>query len=491
MTANSDEADPISIVIAALGGEGGGVLAKWIIDAAETEGLPVQSTSIPGVAQRTGATTYYIEMERKKSGGKSVLALTPTPGAVDVMIASELLEIARALKGGYVTADRTTLIGSTHRIYSYIEKQSPTDGRFESADILRAAKVAARQLLLANLQEQAKTSRSAGNAVMLGMLAASNTLPITAQSFRLAIETGGVAVASNLRGFDAGFEAAAAILSGQPDDSLSPCIAGDAQESNPDSDALREFPAEILDTMRAAVKHLNGYQDSKYIETYLSRVRRVVAVDSAVEGFVLANEAARYLALWMAYEDVIRVADLKTRPERYLRIQSDVDANRSDLVHVTEFLRPGLREIADILPGGLARLVLKTRRSDVRSPIGKGLKLRTTTITGFLTLCVLAWLRPMRRVSYRFQQEWLRIEDWLDKVVELASRDALLAKEWVECAHLLRGYGDTYHRGLAGFLLLRKSLDLIEAAPEPAEYLKRLRTVALNDPTGKQLASLF
>ena len=47
---------PIGIAILAMGGEGGGVLADWIVDMAEHEGYPAQSTSVPGVAQRTGTT---------------------------------------------------------------------------------------------------------------------------------------------------------------------------------------------------------------------------------------------------------------------------------------------------------------------------------------------------------------------------------------------------------------------------------------------------
>jgi len=53
---------PITILIAALGGEGGGVLAEWLVETALQAGYPAQSTSIPGVAQRTGATTYYVEI---------------------------------------------------------------------------------------------------------------------------------------------------------------------------------------------------------------------------------------------------------------------------------------------------------------------------------------------------------------------------------------------------------------------------------------------
>ena len=108
-----------NILIAALGGEGGGVLADWIVAAATIAGYPIQSTSIPGVAQRTGATTYYLELFPEKladlRGVQPILALTPTPGDVDVVIASELVEAGRAIQNGFVTPTRTTLIASTSR----------------------------------------------------------------------------------------------------------------------------------------------------------------------------------------------------------------------------------------------------------------------------------------------------------------------------------------------------------------------------------------
>ena len=58
----SDEPRPVTVLIAAMGGEGGGLLSNWLINAARKQGLPLQATSIPGVAQRTGATAYYIEI---------------------------------------------------------------------------------------------------------------------------------------------------------------------------------------------------------------------------------------------------------------------------------------------------------------------------------------------------------------------------------------------------------------------------------------------
>ncbi len=105
---------PITIAILAMGGEGGGVLAEWIVDLAEHAGYIAQMTSVPGVAQRTGATNYYVELFPKtatsSNSGPPVLGVTPVAGYVDIVIASELMEAGRAVQRGLVTPDRTTFI---------------------------------------------------------------------------------------------------------------------------------------------------------------------------------------------------------------------------------------------------------------------------------------------------------------------------------------------------------------------------------------------
>src|SRR5262249_22900275 len=117
---------PITIAILAMGGEGGGVLADWLVDVAEHGAHLAQVTSVPGVAQRTGATVYYLELfadkDAKAAGRDPVLALMPVPGDIDLVVASELMEAGRAIERGLVTPERTTLIASTHRVYPMPEK---------------------------------------------------------------------------------------------------------------------------------------------------------------------------------------------------------------------------------------------------------------------------------------------------------------------------------------------------------------------------------
>src|SRR5260370_41499126 len=147
---------PITILIAAPGGEGGGVPADWITAAATARDYPVQSTSIPGVAQRTGATTYYVEIYPAKNselgGRRPVMTLTPAPSYVDVMVASELIEAGRAMQNGFVTRDRTALIASTHRIYTVAEPLQMGDGRFASEPVLPAARALATRAVLLDSQ---------------------------------------------------------------------------------------------------------------------------------------------------------------------------------------------------------------------------------------------------------------------------------------------------------------------------------------------------
>src|SRR5215471_7501289 len=134
------QAQPIKIAILAMGGEGGGVLADWIVDLGEHNGYIAQTTSVPGVAQRTGATIYYVELfpreVAERAGRMPVLALMPTPGDLDVVLASELMEAGRAVQRGLVTPDRTTLVSSTHRVYSIAEKSAMGDGRVDSAELI-------------------------------------------------------------------------------------------------------------------------------------------------------------------------------------------------------------------------------------------------------------------------------------------------------------------------------------------------------------------
>jgi indolepyruvate ferredoxin oxidoreductase beta subunit len=470
---------PTTVLIAALGGEGGGVLTGWIVDAARTAGLPVQATSIPGVAQRTGATTYYIEIwpeTRAALGGREpVLALSPAAGEVDVMLASELLETSRAIQSGLVTPDRTTLIASTHRVHTTREKMAMGDGRFDSAQLIAAARERAASCRLTDMAAIAKRADAPLGSVMLGALAGSGKLSIDASHFRDAIGTGGKAVVANLRGFEAGLTSEEMAAAKQVDDistALETWIAA-------------SFPADVHETLGHAVARLTDYQDAGYAGKHLDRLTPFAGGDPVLLGLV-----ARHLAVRMSYEDIFRVAQAKIRPARMARILAETGAGEGDVVAVTEFFKPGFAEIRDVLPKRLARWL--NRRTGLHR-WAKPMELSTTTVWGYARLRLAAWMRRNRRGTWRYAEEQSRIDRWLDQIARAATLDTGLAREIAECARLIKGYGDTHRRGLKNFDLIEAALitPALDGEIDPASAAARVaaaRDAALEDPDGTALA---
>lgn len=494
------QTEPISILIGALGGEGGGVLTDWLVSAAMAEGYPVQSTSIPGVAQRTGATTYYMEIfpvkHEELEGKQPLMSLYPSPGKVDLAIVTELVEAGRAIENGFVSPDRTTLIASNHRIYAISEKSAMGDGRIDEEHITKAIKTMAKRAIVFDLATTAQTSGSIGNAVLLGAIAACGVLPITPEFFKESIREKGIAVESNLSGFAAG------VAQVTPVDSQEKSSATQAQTNSPSqiSDKLTQhiqaaFPAETHTLVQEGVARLIDYQGKGYAKQYLKKLKAVLAADQSEKRFKVCNETARHLALWMSYEDVIRVADLKTRADRIAGIRKEAGAKPGEPVQITEFLDPGLEELTAILPPFLAKWLLK--RAESRPYWAKfrfPLKVRTDTIWGFFAQWVLARFRRLRPFTYRYQVEKQATSEWLSQIVALMEKDYDLALEWVECARLLKGYGDTYERGHANFQRIFETYlkPTLQGGPLPSAIsLQLAREAALADPEGQALQEAF
>ena len=342
------DAPLLSLLVPAVGGQGGGVLLDGIVDAALIDGYPVHGTSIPGVAQRTGSTTYYVELsgERNQSvDGTPIFSLYPVPGALDVLLAPEFLEVGRSIELGFPSPGRTTIIASTHRLYSIHEKIVTGRGIYPIEKLQAAARAFSKRLIAFDALALAREHGTEANAVLLGALAGSGVLPLSAEAFREAIRTKAVQVEANLRGFEAGFAVAAGPAAGAGEGSRgfgtplatdpSPApAAGPAAVTSPDFETLVDgFPDGLRTIVREAVARLVDYQDRAYAERYLERLRPFVQGADLELGRIVA----RHLAVWMSYEDAVRVAQLKTRASRFERIRRDKDVGAGELV-VTDFL---------------------------------------------------------------------------------------------------------------------------------------------------------
>jgi indolepyruvate ferredoxin oxidoreductase beta subunit len=460
----------LSVLISAVGGQGGAVLTEWLTRAAVREGYPVQSTSIPGVAQRTGSTIYYFELypvpEAQLGGRRPHFALYPSPGHVDSVLAAEFLELGRTIEQGFVSPDRTVSIASTHRLYSIHEKTPVGDGVFPRGELERLARQFSKRFIgfdALALARQVGMGQEV-NAILLGALAAAGILPIQTETFVAAIESHGVAVATNVKAFRAGFECvrSGSFEAGSPPpheswEEFNRARAAGLGRRGAEfltlmDEVERDFPKALFRTLGEAVARLVDYQDARYARLFLGWVAEVKTLDRDGD-WRLTERYARQLALWMAYEDGIRVAQYKSRPERFRRIARENAATGDQLVVVTDYLKPDIDEITGILPriliGPFARWAEKRWPGEGKPTFAQ--HVRTTTALGYLRLWLLARLSPLRPASWRYAKEHAVIAKYREAVARCAALNPELGEAVAHLARIIKGYGQVRRRSLAAF----------------------------------------
>lgn len=498
----SEAVRPITIAVNAIGGQGGGVLAEWMVHLAGENGFRAQYTSVPGVAQRTGATIYYLELFPEAAilpaGGKTpIMALMPASGDVDVVIASELMEAGRAMMRNFVTPDRTTLITSSHRVYGILEKSDMGDGIGDAASVREAAKLQAKQFIDFDMDALAADTGSVISSVLFGALAGSGVLPIAREAFEETIRHGKRAVETNLAGFNAGYEGARKALSGAHD---GPVVVEDPDETILRAKAttqtgkalieriLTAFPKQAHVTLYEGVKRCADYLDARYANQYLDTMAELASID-AHDANHFTVESARYLAVWMTYEDTIRVADLKTRATRFARVREEVRAGEGQLLYMTEFMHPRYVEVCEALPWWIGGPLYKMKWLEkLASPLfSKGRFIKTANMRGFLMLNAVAAMRPLKRGTLRHKTEMANIQDWLEAAKNCIEADYGLAVEIIRTQRLIKGYSDTHQRGMANF---RTIMNVIAKRPGiTGDQVMALSAAALADEHGHTLSA--
>jgi indolepyruvate ferredoxin oxidoreductase beta subunit len=467
----------IKILIPAVGGQGGGVLTEWLVQAFLLEEFEVQGIGLPGLSQRGGSTVYYLEAHPKVNPNEKrvIFSQYPVPGDVDVILAQEFLELGRVLEQGY-GSEKTTIIASTHRIYSTLEKMPISSGIYSDENLKKLATTFSSLFIGFNALQIAKENgmdELGINAILLGALGASGALPISEATYLKAIEQAGVAVGSNIKAFRIGWDY---VKSGKYKESKA-----ESQKKWEEfkkeraekldvkireeylrliSDLEREYPSRLREILGEALFRLIDYQDVWYAEKYLEELKKVHEIDKETKRgeFRLTELFAKNLALWMSYEDGIRVAELKIKPERFKRIKEEMRLKDDQMFRVTDYLKPDAEEIYGLLPNVLvAPIVRFTESSLFRKlwPKNKTITIEqkpvTTSFTGFLRLWFLTKLKSMRPYSYRYHREHSLIKKYKNHVEKFAKIDYELGCLVAKSGQMIKGYGKVRRRTMDAF----------------------------------------
>jgi len=466
----------IKILISAVGGQGGGVLSEWLFQAFLLEGFEVQGIGLPGLSQRGGSTVYYLEAIPKANPYEKPIIFSqyPVPGDVDIILAQEFLELGRVLEQGY-GSDKTTIVSSTHRIYSTLEKMPMSSGIYSEENLRKLASDFSSFFIGLNALDLAKENgldELGINAILLGALAASEALPIGEASYLKAIEQAGIAVKSNLKAFRIGWDYVRSGNYALPK-STSQRKWEDFKEErakklappwNKEYHELigrveRDYPPRLREILGEALFRLIDYQDTHYAEKYLNELDSIYEIDKKMKGgFRLTESFAKNLALWMSYEDGIRVAELKIKPDRFKRIKEDMHLREDQVFHVIDYLKPDAEEIYGLFPNVLVAPLIRFTESRIFQRFwSKNRKITfeqkpvTTSFMGFLRLWLLTKLKSMRRYSYRYHKEHSLIKKYKACLEKFAEMDYEVGCLVARSGETIKGYGNVRRRTMNAF----------------------------------------
>jgi hypothetical protein len=217
------------------------------------------------------------------------------------------------------------------------------------------------------------------------------------------------------------------------------------------------------------------YQGASYARFYVDRLKRFIGrrdVDAA-----LLCDIARLMANRMAYEDAIRIAQLKLAElaDSNGRVQSrDVKKFRFD-------------ELVDALPAVVAEPVLMVldRLGWTRRRVS--IPFSTASNWGVRRLKVEAWLRRWRMFSIRYGQERAWVERWLHMINRSLAKQPQAVGAIVETATMVQGFGDPYRQGLADWHaiidgLAKPTFDGVLPLSDLAGAIAEARAAAMPDP---------
>ena len=401
------------------------------------------------------------------------------------------------------------------------EKIEPGDGRASSDKVRATAEMASKRFIAFDMEKIAVDNGSMISASLLGALAGSGELPFPRESYERTIAASGRGVKASLAAFAGAYERARGGSAparnpvepgGVNDQAATHSPVSSAEAAHPEKgdpefggpvhgpDRLLKgwqalavrvaaLPEPVRDMAGRGLRKVVDYQDIAYGREYLDRLERAVAVDGADREFALSVAAAKHLANAMCYDDMIRVADLKTRSTRDARVRREVALGEDAILQVTEYFHPRIEEFCGTMPARLGRYIEERPKLSafLDRRINRGRRIRTDSFAGFSALWLIGGMRRWRRGLLRHAVETAHLERWYALALDHVPTDYALAVEILNCSRLIKGYSDTHVRAQSKFDRVLSALDLLKGRDDAAEWLRRLREAALKDEKGDML----
>jgi hypothetical protein len=237
------------------------------------------------------------------------------------------------------------------------------------------------------------------------------------------------------------------------------------------------LPKPVMAAASDAIHLLIEYQGASYAELYVHRLRRFVGKQGVNDAML--TDIARLMAVRMAYEDPIRIAQLKL---------AELDqASGNPAKPAVDIRKFRLEELIGALPAVVSEYVLDAL--DWAGWSNKRVSVRFSTASRFSIrrLKIEAGLRRWRLFSVRYAKERVWVERWLHMIDRSLTKQPAAAPAIVQTATMIEGYGDVYRQGLADWNaiidgLVKPTFDGVLALPDLRSAVIEARAAAMPDP---------
>lgn len=226
-----------------------------------------------------------------------------------------------------------------------------------------------------------------------------------------------------------------------------------------------------------AIDLLIAYQSTSYAQLYIDRLKRFVGRRGVDDG--LLAEIARLMAERMAYEDAIRIAQLKLEEVNAAGGLAARSADDVKKLRLDELIDALPEMVADPVLAVLDQLGWRRRRVSIRFSANTRFSVRRLRIE--------AGLKRWRLFSGRYAKERVWVERWLHMIDRSLAKQPGAAPAVVETATMIQGYGDPYRQGIADWHviidgLVKPTFDGVLALPDLAAAITEARAAVMPDP---------
>ena len=220
---------------------------------------------------------------------------------------------------------------------------------------------------------------------------------------------------------------------------------------------------------------LMDYQGASYARLYVERLNRFIG-KQGIDAATLCNIAS-LMANRMAYEDAIRIAQLKLAEYR----------DSGGTVRSADVNKFRFDELVDALPAIAAEPVLMVLDKIGWTRRRVSIPFSTESKWGIRRLKVEAWLRRWRMFSIRYGQERAWVERWLHMVNRALVKQPQAVNAIIDTATMVQGFGDPYRQGLADWHaiidgLAKPTFDGVLPLTDLVAAIAEARAASMPDP---------